>query len=188
MSRKRLMTPQSRWTIAAIVTLGWSTEGATQPSDRPSTIGFSVAVGAAVPIGEFSDNFVAGPHLSAQLIYRPPTVNRLRVRGEFSVEQFRGRGSTLGRSALGGSVSVLGRLANAPNDSVSRLYLIGTFGFHQFGTQGSALNSDADISIGGGVGSEFRLLRRKMFTELRLLHGKSYGRLRWMPIVIGTEF
>jgi hypothetical protein len=32
------------------------------------------------------------------------------------------------------------------------------------------------------------LLRRKMFAELRMLQGKSYGRMRWMPIVIGTEF
>jgi hypothetical protein len=63
-----------------------------------------------------------------------------------------------------------------------------TFGHHQNRTQRSVLAPHADIGIGGDVGSGFMLLRRKMFAELRMLQGKSYGRMRWMPIVIGTEF
>lgn len=158
-----------------------------EPATRARSTALRLAVGVSAPVGEFNDGFSPGSHLSAQVMFTPHQVKRIAFRGDLAFDRFEGRGNIIGRSAVGVSGNLLWGIARANDESLRRLYLLGGAGYARFPATSTIPSAVGGLTASAGVGTEFRLFSRTMFTELRVLQLNAFGAKQWIPLTLGTE-
>ena len=159
-----------------------------QLTDHTGRTAIRVAVGVPVPVGDFRTNFASGSQFSIQILYAPRELKRLALRGEAGISRFTGRGTVIGRSALDATGSLLWRVDAAHDEAIRRAYIVAGLGYSHFVATSTVPESFGGMTTSAGVGTEFRLLGRKVFSELRFVQMHSSPVMRWIPIMIGTEF
>jgi opacity protein-like surface antigen len=145
-------------------------------SGRPFKIGG--ALGATIPIGDFSDVAELGWHLGGLIEYKPQSLP-LTWRGEITYHRNGLEdGAFVGFPNAGGHASILGFVANAlfpfgDAASTARPYAIAGLGLYHASRSGdlpggnTISNSDTDFGLNLGGGFIFNLSGFETFVELR---------------------
>jgi hypothetical protein len=146
---------------------------------------FGVSAGVALPMGDFGDAAGLGLQIGGQLAL--PMGERVSLRFNVDYGRYSGEGGIDHVSLLGGVANVVLPLNSA---SALKPYVLGGLGFYQTTVDvggGSVDNSDLAFNI--GIGYDFTMGSRSMFTELKYLSIQGDGgSTNTLPIVIGLRF
>lgn len=147
---------------------------------------FSVAAGAAVPIGSTADVMSVGYNVTAALGIKPPLAPiGLRIDGMFNSMEGKRSGSGTGR-ILAGTANVTLSGAALPMG-----YLIGGLGMYNFSTSGVTPKPASETKFGFniGVGLKFPLIGLSPFAEARLHYvNTDVEKTKFIPITFGITF
>jgi hypothetical protein len=144
---------------------------------------FSVAAGAALPMGDFADGFKMGYNVTAALGIKPPLAPvGVRIDGMYNAWEPK-TGS--------GSFRVLAGTANVTLSGAAMVpmgYLIGGLGMYNASVSG-ATGSETDFGFNIGAGIKFPLTGFSTFAEVRLHFVQSEGgSTKFVPITFGLTF
>jgi hypothetical protein len=146
---------------------------------------FSVAAGAALPMGDNGDGLKMGYNATLGLGIKPPLAPLgLRIEGMFNSFEI--------EDVSDGSQRTMALIANGTFSTIAMpVYLIGGLGMYNSKVTIGSLSSDAsnDIGLNVGVGFNIPLTGFGTFIEARYHHimvdGGSFGML---PITVGIKF
>ena len=144
---------------------------------------FSVAAGAAVPIGSTSDGMNVGYNVTAALGIKPPIAPiGLRIDGMFNSMGLKSPASGSGRIAAGtANVTLAG-------PAIPMGYLIGGLGMYNFSASGGG-SSSTKFGFNVGVGLKFPLTGFSTFAEARLHYvNTDVEKTKFVPITFGITF
>lgn len=147
---------------------------------------FSVAAGAALPVGDFADGSKMGYNVTAALGIKPPLAPvGIRVDGMFN---------SFEAEAGGGSTRILAGTGNVTLSGAAMVplgYLIGGVGMYQTSFSGFTVNEESqnDLGFNVGAGIKFPLTGFSTFAEVRLhfIQAKG-GSVKFAPITFGLTF
>jgi hypothetical protein len=144
---------------------------------------FSVAAGAAVPIGSTADIMSVGYNVTAALGIKPPLAPiGLRIDGMFNSMEFKAPATGTSR-ILAGTANVTLSGAALPMG-----YLIGGLGMYNFSASGGG-SSETDFGFNVGVGLKFPLTGFSTFAEARLHYvNTDVEKTKFIPITFGITF
>jgi len=144
---------------------------------------FSIAAGAAVPIGSTSDGMNVGYNITGAIGIKPPVAPiGLRVDGMFNSLGRKGGGGGSGRIAAGtANLTVAGPM-------IPMGYLIGGVGMYNSSASGGG-SSSTDFGFNVGVGLKFPLTGFSTFAEARLHYiNTDVVKTKFVPITFGITF
>lgn len=168
----------------AALVLAAMTFGATEARAQ---LAFSIAAGAALPMGDASDAVNMGYNATVGLGIKPPLAPiGVRVEGMFN--SFDYKSNTFGLEAL----RVMGLTANAVlSGAVMPAYLIGGLGMYNSKATmnvGSS-NAETDFGFNIGAGVNLPLTGFGVFAEVRYHHVPGDGgAFKFVPITVGMKF
>jgi hypothetical protein len=143
---------------------------------------FSIAAGAAVPIGNTSDGMNVGYNITGAIGIKPPIAPiGLRVDGMFNSMELKAGGGS-GRIAAGtANLTVSGPM-------IPLGYLIGGVGMYNSSASGGG-SSSTDFGFNVGVGLKFPLTGFSTFAEARLHYvNTDVEKTKFVPITFGITF
>lgn len=144
---------------------------------------FSVAAGAAVPVGSTSDGMSVGYNLTAALGIKPPLAPiGLRIDGMFNSMDL--------KAPATGSTRILAGSANLTlsGAALPMGYLIGGLGIYNFSYSGGG-SSTSKAGFNVGVGLKFPLTGFSTFAEARLHYvNTAVTKTKFIPITFGITF
>lgn len=147
---------------------------------------FSVAAGAAVPLGSTADGLSVGYNVTAALGIKPPLAPiGLRIDGMFNSMEAKSPATGTGR-ILAGTANVTLSGAALPMG-----YLIGGLGMYNFSVAGVTPKPPSETKFGFniGVGLKFPLTGFSPFAEARLHIVSTEGQsTKFVPITFGITF
>ena len=143
----------------------------------------SVAIGAAVPMGDAADLVEMGYNATVGVGIKPPLAPLgLRIEGMFNSFEFK-------NPAVDASNRVMGVTANGTYTLMPQIYLIGGLGMYnsKASTSGSSSSTDFGFNIGAGV--NIPLTGFGTFVEARFHHiAGDPGNFQFIPITVGIKF
>jgi len=144
---------------------------------------FSVAAGAALPIGSTADAVKTGYNVTAAVGIKPP-IAPIGLRFDGMLNGFDSKASG------GPSVRVMGVSANLTLSSATMIpmgYLIGGVGMYNSKAEGFDAENDFGFNIGAGI--KFPLTGFSTFLEARLHIVNSEGEsTKFVPLTFGITF
>lgn len=148
---------------------------------------FGVKAGIALPMGDFADAAGLGFHVGGHVGI--PLKNALSLRIDADYGRYSGE-DDLGidnASLLGGVVNLVYKIET---QSELKPYILGGLGFYNWKFEGGGVTvDDSDLAFNVGVGYDFKMGGKSLFTELRFLSVQTDGdALNTLPIVIGLRF
>jgi hypothetical protein len=148
---------------------------------------FSVAAGAAIPMGDFADGANTGYNVTAAIGFKPPLAPiGLRIDGMFN--------SLEGKATGSGSARILAGTANLTLSGVGTPipmgYLIGGLGMYNSSVSGAVVKppSETDFGFNIGAGIKFPLTGFSTFLEARLHVVSNDAKTKFVPITFGMTF
>jgi hypothetical protein len=145
---------------------------------------FSVAIGAAVPMGDAADAVEMGYNATLGIGIKPPLAPLgLRVEGMFNSFAF--------KSALldGESNRVMGVTANGTFSFAPQIYGIAGIGMYNSKASVTGASSNTDFGFNIGAGVNIPLTGFGTFVEARFHHVASDGgNFQFIPITVGIKF
>ncbi len=157
-------------------------------------VSLDLAVGAAIPVGDFSDGFNTGFNGTAGLELNS-IGSPVGVRFEGMYNKFGAREDVLGRNAPG--VRVVAGTANLvyglPGQGI-RPYLIGGGGYYGWKRDTDGASSVNNFGLNGGIGAVFLLSGFNTYVEARLHHvftddvQTNFSATQFIPVVFGIQF
>lgn len=150
---------------------------------------FSIAAGAAVPVGDFADGANTGYNATVGIGIKPPLAPLgLRIEGMFN--------SLQNKVANAGSSRILAGTANVSLSGVGMPipmgYLIAGLGMYNQGVSGASgifanQKSETDLGFNVGAGINFPLTGLGTFLEARF-HYVTDTKVKFIPITFGIKF
>jgi hypothetical protein len=143
---------------------------------------FSVAIGAAVPMGDAADALDMGYNATVGVGIKPPLAPLgLRFEGFFNSFEF--------KSPIDASFRIMGVTANGTYTLMPQLYAIGGVGMYNGKASTSGSSSNTDFGINVGAGFNIPLTGFGTFVEARYHHVMSDGSsTQFIPITVGIRF
>lgn len=149
---------------------------------------FSIAAGAAVPVGSTADGVNTGYNVTAAVGFKPPLAPiGLRIDGMFNSLEGKGTGAGTER-ILAGTANLTLSGAGMP---IPMGYLIGGLGMYNFSISGLPVNpkSTTDFGFNIGAGIKFPLTGFSTFLEARLHYVNTENeKTKFIPITFGMTF
>lgn len=145
---------------------------------------FSVAIGAAVPMGDAADMVDMGYNATVGIGIKPPLAPLgLRVEGMFNSFDYK---STVLSNA---STRVIGLTANGTYTLAPQIYLIGGLGAYSSKDSNAGASAETDFGINVGAGVNIPLTGFGTYVEARFHHIASEPRnFQFIPITVGIKF
>ena len=143
---------------------------------------FSIAAGAAVPIGSTSDGMNVGYNVTGAIGIKPPVAPiGLRIDGMFNSMEVKGGGASSRIAAGTANVTLAG-------PAIPMGYLIGGVGMYNTSVSGVS-GSNTDFGFNVGVGLKVPLTGFSTFAEARLHYiNTDVERTKIVPITFGITF
>lgn len=147
---------------------------------------FSIAAGAAVPVGSTSDAVNVGYNATVGIGMKPPLAPiGLRIEGALNQMD--------GKVAAAGSSRILAGIANITLSGAAMPmgYLIGGVGMYNFSVSGATINPPSETKVGFNVGAglNFPLTGFSTFLEARFHYiSQSGSSVKFIPITFGLKF
>ena len=147
---------------------------------------FSVAAGAAIPVGDGADALSMGYNATLGVGIKPPLAPLgLRVEGMFNSMDYKSNTFNLE------SLRIMGLTANATfSGPAMPAYLIGGIGMYNYKASVSIGDTDAESDFGFNIGGGFNipLTGFGTFIEVRYHHiPADGGALKFVPITVGIK-
>lgn len=155
-------------------------------SGKPVTLG--VAVGAAIPIGDFADAYNTGYNGTVALGLKS-VGSPIGLRFEGAYNKFMGR-DDIGLNqpdsrVISGTANLVYSL---PGQGITP-YLIGGAGYYSAKLDGANASSVNNLGVNGGIGAMFPLSGISTYVEARLNHVFSDGKsTQFIPVTFGILF
>ena len=151
-------------------------------------VSLDLAVGAAIPVGDFSDGFNTGYNGTAGLELTS-IGSPVGIRFEGMYNHFGGRTDLVNNQPdariIAGTANLL---FNLPGQGI-RPYLIGGVGYYGLKLDLPNAESNNKIGVNGGIGAVFPLSGFNTFVEARLHHVfTDNNSTQFIPIVFGIQF
>ena len=180
---KRISLAVAALAALAAVTLTSSTASA--QSAKPISLGISV--GAAIPVGDFSDIYQTGYNGTVSLGFNSVgTPIGIRVDGMFN--QFTDRSDLLVSRPDYRIIGANANLVYALPGTGIRPYLIGGAGIYGQKPDVSGAETTTDFGLNGGIGAAFALSGFTTFIEARYHHIMSDAATQFIPVTFGITF
>ena len=145
---------------------------------------FSVAAGAALPMGDGGEGLKMGYNATVGLGIKPPLAPLgLRIEGMFNSFEI--------EDVADGSVRTMALIANGTlSGPAMPVYLIGGLGMYNSKAKVGSLSGDAENDIGINIGAGFNLplTAFSTFIEARYHHIMSDPSFGILPITVGIKF
>jgi len=149
---------------------------------------FSIAAGAAIPVGNTSNGLNTGYNVTAGIGIKPPLAPiGLRIEGAWNQMD--------GKAAAAGSSRILAGIANVTLSGagmpIPMGYLIGGVGMYNFSVSDAAIKPPSETKVGFNVGAglNFPLTGFSTFLEARFHYISASGTsFKFVPITFGLKF
>ena len=143
---------------------------------------FSVAIGAALPMGDAADAVDLGYNATVGIGIKPPIAPLgLRFEGFFNSFEY--------KSPIDASLRIMGVTANGTYTMMPQLYAIGGVGMYNGKASTAGSSSSTDFGINIGAGFNIPLTGFGTFVEARYHHVMTDGSAtQFIPITFGIRF
>lgn len=174
------------WT--GLLVAGAALFGSQLSAQSAKPVSLDLAVGAAIPVGDFSDGFNTGYNGTAGLELTS-IGSPVGIRFEGMYNHFGGRTDLLQNQPdariIAGSANLL---YNLPGQGI-RPYLIGGAGYYSLKLDVPNAESTNKFGVNGGIGAVFPLSGFNTFVEARFHHVfTDNNATQFIPVVFGIQF
>ena len=149
---------------------------------------FSVAAGAAVPVGSTADGVKMGYNATIGVGFKPPLAP-IGLRIEGALNQMDAKGTASGSSRIMAGIANL--TLSGAGMPIPMGYLIGGVGMYNFSVTGTPIKPPSETKLGFNVGAgiNFHLTGFSTFLEARFHYVSTSGSsVKFIPITFGLKF
>ena len=176
---------RTRLAVAALALAAVSSIGSAQAAADANPWSFGVAVGGAIPMGDFGNAVSIGFGGGVGASYRLAPEWSLRGELTYNTWSFKsGLGASGSVSSIGGMVSAV---FDIPMEGGFKPYALGGLGMYNGSCNGCV--SETKVGFGGGVGGGWMMGGQRWFAEVRYITIQTTGgSTNYVPIMVGIVF
>lgn len=171
--------------VAAFAVAALTTSTSSAQSAKPISLGISA--GAAIPVGDLSDDYNTGYNGTVSLQFQSSgSPIGIRIDGMYN------KLANKDERPLLADIKILSANANIvyalPGVGI-RPYLIGGAGIYSYKPDISGVDAQSDLGVNGGIGASFPLSGFNTFVEARFHHIFTEGyATQFVPVTFGISF